>query len=167
MLSLFLSFRPRAYWARCLPEPLASPVPVLVVEIELLKINRFRRKTHLTGILSLVTNLPMLVSCLPFHVWTKEAPLSDRLTIISDRSKCWLSWRSLSCWSSGWPPLRAASVRPLSRQSKRRRAVIQWSGVLFHLCIFAFSLRHKSEDVAAKAGLVLNFPPSSSGRTWP
>ena len=66
MLSLFLSFRLHAYWARCLPRPLASPVPVLVVDIELLKINHFRRRMHLTGILSVVTNLPMLISCLPF-----------------------------------------------------------------------------------------------------
>jgi hypothetical protein len=57
MLSLFLSFRLRAYWARCLPGPLASPVPVLVVDIELFKINHFRRRMHLTGILSVVTKL--------------------------------------------------------------------------------------------------------------
>ena len=71
-LFIFLPFRPRAYWARCLPPPLASHVPVLVVDIELLKINRFRRKTHLTGSLSVVTNLPMLVSCLPFPTHEHE-----------------------------------------------------------------------------------------------
>jgi len=72
MLSLFLSFRLRAYWARCLPGPLALPVPVLVVDIELLKINHFRRRMHLTGILSVVTNLPMLISWLPFSTHEHE-----------------------------------------------------------------------------------------------
>ena len=41
-------------------------MPVLVVDFELLKINHFRRRMHQTGILSVVTNLPMLISCLPF-----------------------------------------------------------------------------------------------------
>jgi hypothetical protein len=72
MLSLFLSFRLRAYWARCLPGPLASPVPVLVVDFELLKINHFRRRMHQTGILSVVTSLPMLISCLPFPTYEHE-----------------------------------------------------------------------------------------------
>jgi hypothetical protein len=44
----------------------------LVVEIELLKINHFRRRRHLTGILSVVTNLPMLISCLPFPTHEHE-----------------------------------------------------------------------------------------------
>lgn len=43
-------------------------MPVLVVEIELLKINHFRRRTHLTGSLSVVTNLPMLVTYFPYHI---------------------------------------------------------------------------------------------------
>jgi hypothetical protein len=41
-------------------------VPVLVVQIELLKINHFHRRTHLTGSLSVVTNLPMLISYFPY-----------------------------------------------------------------------------------------------------
>jgi hypothetical protein len=36
---------PRAYWARCLLGPLALPVPMLVLDIELLKINHFRPRT--------------------------------------------------------------------------------------------------------------------------
>ena len=63
----FLPFPRRAYWVRRLPAPPASHVPVLALDIELLKINRFRRRTHLTGSSSVVINLPMLVSCLPFH----------------------------------------------------------------------------------------------------
>jgi hypothetical protein len=65
-IDLFIFYpSPPAYWSQCLPPPLASNVPVLVVEIECLKISQFDRRTHLTGSLSVVTNLPMLVSWLP------------------------------------------------------------------------------------------------------
>jgi hypothetical protein len=42
-------------------------VPVLVVDLELFKINHFQHRTHLTGSFSMVTNLPVLVSYLPLH----------------------------------------------------------------------------------------------------
>ena len=38
---------------------------MLVLDIEFLKINHFRPRTHLTDSLSVVTNLSILVSCLP------------------------------------------------------------------------------------------------------
>ena len=47
MFSLCLPFRPRAYWARCLPALLASPVPVSACDSKRLKINQIQRRTHL------------------------------------------------------------------------------------------------------------------------
>ena len=67
VFSLCLSFRPpRAYLALWLPGPLALPVPMLVLDIEFLKINHFRPRRHLACSFSMVTNLSILVSCLPF-----------------------------------------------------------------------------------------------------
>ena len=58
---------PRAYWARCLPALSASPVPVSACDNKRLKMNNIQLRTHLTGSLSVVTNLPVLVSCLLLH----------------------------------------------------------------------------------------------------
>jgi hypothetical protein len=47
MFSLCFPFRPRAYWARCLPAGSASSVPVSAFENKQLKINHIQRKTSL------------------------------------------------------------------------------------------------------------------------
>jgi hypothetical protein len=54
---VFLS-GPRAYWARCLPAPLASPVPVSACEHKLFKINFIHRRRHPHRHLAMVTKLP-------------------------------------------------------------------------------------------------------------
>ena len=74
-------------------------MPVLVVDFELLKINHFRRRMHLTGILSVVTNLPILTSCLPFP--THEHETHDPSMLIVSR--------------------RTTDPRPIFRAHRRRR----------------------------------------------
>src|SRR5882724_3730829 len=110
MFSLCLPFRPRAYWARCLPATSASPVPVSACEHEWLNINHIQRGPHLLRLSNDYLNVQNFVQ--------PTRPLSHAWSMPSTPNRLRLSGVTGS--SSGL----AATARP-AHSGRRFRTYLQ------------------------------------------